>query len=91
LSNTAVPKGKRILVVARAKPAEALRVATGLTLLNDHVRVIAAAPLPDTPAVREQREMLEFVEVPFEEVTDAALLPARLAEAILAADHIYCL
>ncbi|MBL8341004.1 MAG: hypothetical protein JNL30_05995 [Rubrivivax sp.] len=86
-----MPKGKRILVVARAKPAEALRVATGLTLLNDTVRVIAAAPLPDTAAVREQREMLEFVEVPCDEVGDAALLPALLAEAILAADQVYCL
>lgn len=81
--------GNRILVIAKFKLAEALRVATGLTLLNDSVRVIACAPLPDDPAVREQREMLDFVEVPCLEIQDPADAARQLAVAVLGADVVY--
>lgn len=82
---------KRILVIARNKPAEALRVATGLTLLNDQVKVVAAAPLPDDPDVRAQREMLDFVEVPCVEIAEPGAAAGQLAAAILEADVVYCL
>lgn len=82
---------KRILVIARDKPAEALRVAVGLTLLNDTVRVVCAQPLPEDPAVQEQRDMLDFVEVPCLEVHEPAQLATQLAAAILDADTVYCL
>ena len=45
---------KRILVIAKQNPAEALRVAAGLTLLNESVRVAILGDLPDDPAVQEQ-------------------------------------
>jgi hypothetical protein len=55
---------RKLLVVARHNKAEALRVAAGLTLLSDPVRVAVVGALEDTPAVAEQRELLEFAEVP---------------------------
>ena len=41
---------KNILVVAKHNQAEALRVAAGLTLLSDPVRVAVIGRLADTPA-----------------------------------------
>lgn len=81
--------GKRILVIAEFKMAEALRVAVGMTLLNDGVRVIAAAPLPDDPAVREQREVLELVEVPCLEISEPGQVATQIAAAILDSDLVY--
>ncbi len=78
---------KNILVVARDNPAEALRVAAGLTLLSDPVRVAVVGELPDTPAIAEQRELLEFAEVPCEQLAPGAS-PA-LAAAMVAADAVY--
>lgn len=80
---------KRVLVIAQNKPAEALRVAAGLYMLHSDVRVLSAGALPDDAAVREQRELLEFAEVPCEEIADPADVPARLAAAIVAADVVY--
>jgi hypothetical protein len=82
---------KSILVVALRNQAEALRVAAGLTLLSDPVRVAVVGAFMDTPAVAEQREMLEFAEVPCEEVSDPGIDAGPLASAILAADAVYVL
>ena len=79
---------RKLLVIARHNQAEALRVAAGLTLLSDPVRVAVVGPLEDTPAVAEQRELLEFAEVPLEELP-AAGGGARLAGAVLEADAVY--
>jgi len=55
---------KRILVVPSSKKVEALRMATGLTLLDDQVTVAVWGGMPDAPEAAEQLEALEFVEVP---------------------------
>ena len=81
----------RILVIARHKPAEALRVAAGLSLSNDKLRVISLGQLPDTEAVREQLEVVEFIEIPCAEVTDTARQPAELARALVDAEVVYML
>lgn len=80
---------RNLLVVAKHNPAEALRVAAGLTLLSDPVRVAVVGTLPDTPAVAEQRELLDFAEVPLEEIPAGPPGRARLAGAMLAADAVY--
>ena len=80
---------KNILVIARHNQAEALRVAAGLTLLSDPVRVAVLGTLRDTPAVREQQELLDFAEVPCEEIADSAQARGRLAAAVLEADAVY--
>lgn len=80
---------KQILVVARHNQAEALRVAAGLTLLSDPVRVAVVGRLGDSPAVSEQREMLEFAEVPCDEIPDGDAGLLELAKALLQADAVY--
>jgi DNA-binding transcriptional ArsR family regulator len=80
---------KNILVVAKHNQAEALRVAAGLTLLSDPVRVAVLGRLEDTPAVNEHRELLEFAEVPCEELVDAPAWRGKLAAALVAADAVY--
>lgn len=80
---------KNLLVVAKHNQAEALRVAAGLTLLSDPVRVAVVGTLPDTPAVAEQRELLEFAEVPLEEIAAGDAGRRQLAGAVLAADAVY--
>ena len=82
---------KRILVIARHNPAEALRVAAGLTLLHESLRVVVIGALPDEPAVAEQRELLDFIEVPVDVITEPAAVPARLAEALLQSEVVYTL
>lgn len=79
-------------MVAKYNHAEALRVAAGLTLLSDVVRVAVLGRLAGDPAVREQKEVLDFADVPCEELApDAADTPTRLARALLAADAVYLL
>ncbi len=80
---------KNILVIARHNQAEALRVAAGLTLLSDPVRVAVVGALEDSPAVAEQRELLEFAEVPCEELADPAARGGALAGALREADVVY--
>jgi hypothetical protein len=80
---------KNILVIAKFNQAEALRVAAGLTLLSDPVSVAVLGALEDSPAVNEQREMLEFAEVPCESLADAAAVREKLPAAIVAADVVY--
>jgi hypothetical protein len=80
---------KRILVVAKHNKAEALRVAAGLTLLSDDVKVDVLGGLEESPQIREQREMLDFAEVPYDLVSDDPSGKRRLAEDIFAADAVY--
>lgn len=80
---------KRILVVARHNKVEALRVAAGLTLLSDDVKVDVLGSLDESPQIQEQREILEFAEVPCELVGDDPSGKRRLAEDIVAADAVY--
>jgi len=79
---------KNILVVAKHNKVEALRVAAGLTLMNDTVKVAVLGGLEDSPPVREQLEALEFGEVPCE-VLDDPQVNEGLAQALLSADVVY--
>lgn len=81
---------KTILVIARHNKPEALRMASGLTLLDDQVRIAALGGLDDDAETALQLEALEFAEVPVENVdpsTDAGI--DQLATAILRADAVY--
>lgn len=82
---------KRILVIAKNNQSEALRVAVGLTLLNHTVKIGVLGALEDSPAVREQQEVLEFAEAPCNILGDGAEAMDRLARDILDADAVYLL
>lgn len=79
---------KNVLMIARNKKTEALRMATGLTLLDDAVRVAVVGELDRADAeVELQLESLEFAEVP---VVDIDARQARtLAEMIVNSDVVY--
>lgn len=77
---------KNILVVPMVKPVEALRMATGLTLLDDVVAIHCLESLPEGPETDEQLEALEFSEVP---VVRNGRDMDLLARAILASDVVY--
>jgi hypothetical protein len=81
---------KRILVMALHKPAEALRMAAGLTLLDDAVTVASWGKLPEGADVAEQMEALEFGDVPVVELDPAGDAVAQLARQILDNEVVYC-
>jgi len=81
---------KHILMVAVQKPVEALRMASGLTLLDDAVTIAAWGRLPENADVAEQMEALEFAEVPVVELDSAGDAMAALARQILDNDVVYC-
>lgn len=81
---------KHILMVAVQKPVEALRMASGLTLLDDAVAIAAWGRLPEGAEVAEQMEALEFADVPVAELDPAADALAALARQIIDHDVVYC-
>lgn len=81
---------KNILVVARYRKTEALRMASGLTLLDDPVKVLVCGELEPGEEVEVQLESLEFADVPLERVDDSAV-PMALAAAVTQADVVYIL
>ncbi|HEY9148874.1 MAG TPA: hypothetical protein VIQ22_07665 [Gammaproteobacteria bacterium] len=79
---------KNVLMVARNKKVEALRMATGLTLLDDVIRVAVVGELDrNDPDVELQLESLDFADVPVVDV-DAGK-PAEFAEMIVNSDVVY--
>jgi hypothetical protein len=80
---------RRILMVALHNKAEALRMAGGLTLLDDRIEVVVWDGMPAGPATAEQLAALEFAEVPVAELAPARDL-AALARQIMASDVVYC-
>lgn len=80
---------RNILVVAKNNKAEALRVAVGLALLSDIVKVLVVGELEDNPAIQEQREVLEFADVPCELLQDATCQVSRLAREMIGAHVVY--
>lgn len=80
---------KNILVVARYRKTEALRMASGLTLLDDPVRVLVCGELEPSDELDIQLESLEFADVPLDRVDDPAAVPAALANAVTQADVVY--
>ncbi len=81
---------KRILMVAVQKQVEALRMASGLTLLDDAVSIAAWGKLPEGGGAAEQMEALEFAEVPVVELTPAGDAMVVLARQIIDNDVVYC-
>lgn len=85
-------RARRLLVVAMANQAEALRVAVGLTLSDAQIRVAVWPGLPGDAATREQLEALEFGEVPVHVLpADEASSWRQLAGHIIDSDFVYCL
>jgi hypothetical protein len=80
---------KNILVIARHDKVEALRIAAGLTLLDDSVTVAVLGDLEDTPAILEQRELLEFAEVPLQYDGEDGIGDPALARDLIGADAVY--
>ena len=81
---------KHILMVAVQKPVEALRMASGLTLLDDAVAIAAWGNLPEGAEVAEQMEALEFADVPVVELDPGSAALAALARQIIDNDVVYC-
>lgn len=82
---------KNILMIAQRKKIEALRMATGLTLLDDAVSVLVCGVLEDSAEASEQLEALEFSDVPVTQLDNPADIPRAMAQAILQADMVYIL
>ncbi len=80
---------KNLLVIARRDKAEALRMAAGLTLLDDVVQVAVIGELEDTPAIREQLELLEFAEVSVQRYDEREATAPALARDMIGADAVY--
>ena len=80
---------KNVLMLASVKKVEALRMATGLTLLDDSVSVATWGGLADDADVREQLEALEFMEVPVIQLEPEGAV-AELAAQIIKSDVVYC-
>lgn len=78
---------KKILMVAVEKKIEALRMSSGLTLLDDAVAVAVWGDPVTGPEAEEQREALDFADVPVDDVgSDLAALASR----IINSDVVYC-
>lgn len=84
--------GKKLLIVARHKPVEALRLAAGLTLADAEIRVLTLGAVPDGDDAKVQLEALEFAEVAPQPLPagDAASW-GEIARAIVASDAVYVL
>jgi len=80
---------KNILVIAKHNKVEALRVAAGLTLRDDIVKVAVLGGLEDSPQVQEQIEALDFGEVPRKVFDDPIQVTEDLARDLLSADVVY--
>ncbi len=81
---------KTVLLIAQDDKPEALRMASGLTLLDDKVVVDVLGSLDDDEETALQLEALEFAEVPISciELSASGGID-RLAEDILSADVVY--
>ncbi len=82
---------KKILMIAQSKKIEALRMATGLTLLDDEVSVLVCGDLEDSADASEQLEALEFSDVPVTQLDNPDDIPRAMAQAISQADMVYIL
>lgn len=80
---------KNILVIAKRNKVEALRVAAGLTLMDDIVKVAVLGGLDDSPPVQEQIEALDFGDVPRKVFDDPNQVTEDLARDLLSADVVY--
>lgn len=77
---------KHILMVATGKKLEALRMGSGLTLLDDPLSIAVWGSLPEGPEVDEQMGALEFSEI---EVKTLGQDFDGLASCIMNSDVVY--
>lgn len=83
-------KVKNVLVVAQHNKIEALRMASGLTLLDDAIRVVVLGALENSDEATLQLESLEFAEVPISYIDQAVESDVkRLAGDIVQADAVF--
>ncbi len=82
---------KNILMIAQQKKVEALRMATGLTLLDDMVSVLVCGVLENSADASEQLEALAFSDVPVTQLGKPDDIPRAMAQAISQADVVYIL
>lgn len=82
---------KNILMLAQNKKCEALRMATGLTLLDDQVSVAVIGDLDrDDEEVSLQLESLDFADVPVIQIDPGSAVDLnRLAESLGHADAVF--
>jgi len=82
---------KNILMLAQHNKTEALRMASGLTLLDDTVQVMVWGPLDEKDAeVQLQLESLDFADVPVERLDPLAEADrTRLADGLSMADTVF--
>ena len=79
---------KNVLMIARNKKVEALRMATGLTLLDDVIRVAIIGDIDrQDPDVELQLESLDFADVPVVDVS--ANNAGELAEMLVNSDVVF--
>jgi len=80
---------KNILVIAKNNKVEALRVAVGLVLLSDFVKVDVLGGLDNSPKVQEQLEVMEFADIPHEVLDNDSSMMDKLAQDIVGSNVIY--
>lgn len=80
---------KKILMIARDNKIEALRMATGLTLLDDVVKVLVCGELEESAEADEQLEALDFSDVPVIKVVNPNDIVEAMAEEISQADTVF--
>ncbi len=80
---------KNILVIAKNNKVEALRVAVGLVLLSDFVKVDVLGGLDNSPQVQEQLEVMEFADIPHEVLDNGSSMMDKLAQDLVGSSIIY--
>jgi hypothetical protein len=80
---------KNILVIAKNNKVEALRVAVGLVLLSDFVKVDVLGGLDNSPKVQEQLEVMEFADIPHEVLDNSSSMMDKLAQDLVNSNIIY--
>jgi len=81
-------ENKNILMIARNKKVEALRMAAGLTLLDDVIKVAVVGGMDrDAEDVSLQLESLDFADVPVIDVGDSNAV--ELAEMVVNSDVVF--
>jgi len=79
---------KNVLMIARNKKVEALRMAAGLTLLDDVVKVAVVGEMDrDADEVSLQLESLDFADVPVIDVDDSNA--AEFAQMVVNSDVVF--
>ncbi len=80
---------KNILVIAKNNKVEALRVAVGLVLLDDMVKLDVVGELDNSTQIQEQLEVLDFADVPYEILHDRDKLIDNLSRDLIRSDVVY--